>query len=464
MSIVVAIVVPPEKGEEKWPIILQKTQMLARNLLYKIHAKLIEYVKKIIFSEEFIHCHRSSDKAFIRKRCLPFPTVIFFLSNLVKGSIQDELNRFFQVIRGRDIPEKEVTKSAFCKARKKLSFQAFVELTQHVVDFFYGNYDVRKWHGFRLLGIDGSTARIPDTKEVAEHFGVWNADQEHPCPLARVSQLFDVQNKVTVDAILAPKEHGERNLAACHMDHVGPGDLLLLDRGYHAFWLFDLIVATGAHFCARVPVKSRKVIKSFYHSGKREKVISLPPSGQSIKEYRDMGMKAHPLKLRLLRIDLPGGETEILITSLLDKDDYPHELFKDLYHLRWPVEEDYKKMKCRVEIENFSGKSVESVYQDFHAKVFTSNLIASLVHPTQQVIQETYSNRMHPYQINLAQTISTMKDTVVLLFTRANVSELISSLLKLFIEAVEPIREGRKYPRKKGVKLQGFYRCYKPAR
>jgi hypothetical protein len=32
------------------------------------------------------------------------------------------------------------------------------------------------------------------------------------------------------------------------------------------------------------------------------------------------------------------------------------------------VEEDYKAIKCRMELENFTGKSVLSVYQDFHAK------------------------------------------------------------------------------------------------
>jgi hypothetical protein len=69
-------------------------------------------------------------------------------------------------------------------------------------------------------------------------------------------------------------------------------------------------------------------------------------------------------------VELDTGESEILITSLLDTQCHPHELFTDLYHLRWPVEEDYKRMKQWIEIENFSGKSVLSVYQDFMLKFF----------------------------------------------------------------------------------------------
>ncbi|MDZ7698843.1 MAG: hypothetical protein U5R49_18595 [Deltaproteobacteria bacterium] len=48
-----------------------------------------------------------------------------------------------------------------------------------------------------------------------------------------------------------------------------------------------------------------------------------------------------PLKLRLIRIQ-NEGQVQVLITSLIDTQIYPVEVFHDLYHLRWPVEEDYK--------------------------------------------------------------------------------------------------------------------------
>jgi hypothetical protein len=75
---------------------------------------------------------------------------------------------------------------------------------------------------------------------------------------------------------------------------------------------------------------------------------------------------------------LDTGENEILITSLMDKTLYPTEIFAALYHERWPVEEDYKIMKCRMEMEAFTGQSVRSIYQDFHANVFAKNLVAML--------------------------------------------------------------------------------------
>ena len=75
---------------------------------------------------------------------------------------------------------------------------------------------------------------------------------------------------------------------------------------------------------------------------------------------------------------LPSGTVEILMTSLLDRDDHPAEAFAPLYHLRWAQEENYKCFKCRVEVENWSGQSSLTIRQDFDAKVFTLNLTAVL--------------------------------------------------------------------------------------
>jgi len=87
----------------------------------------------------------------------------------------------------------------------------------------------------------------------------------------------------------------------------------------------------------------------------------------------------------------------VLATSLLDTVAYPITVFKDLYHCRWPVEEQYKVMKCRIEVENFSGKSVLAVYQDFHAKVFTMNLTAILAHPAQEVVEQESQEKQYTY-------------------------------------------------------------------
>ena len=176
-----------------------------------------------------------------------------------------------------------------------------------------------------------------------------------------------------------------------------------------------------------------------------------------------MGLDLKPLKLRLLRIE-NDAKTQVLITSLTDTQLYPYELFAELYHKRWPVEEDYKAIKCRIEIENFSGQSALSVYQDFHSKVFLKNLVSVLALPVNDMLTNSMTSRKYNYQINFTQAISKSKDVIALLFqqTTSKLTQLIESLQDIFLKTIEPIRPGRKYPRKHIVSSRKYFLNYKP--
>ena len=115
-----------------------------------------------------------------------------------------------------------------------------------------------------------------------------------------------------------------------------------------------------------------------------------------------MGLDKRPIKVRMLRVELDSGETEILVTSLTDMKKFSYDLFSELYHLRWPVEEDYKTLKYRLEVENFSGKSVLSVYQDFHANLFSKNLAATVASTTKKEIIKKSEKFIFAHQINFA--------------------------------------------------------------
>lgn len=162
--------------------LITKLTRLARNLLSNMCAGLIDFLKKTIHSEEFIKQYRQSPTDFIRHRKLPFSMLIFFLMNLIKGSYQDELDHFFKAIFNLDVAKRIVTKAALTKARVKLKYEAFLDLNSRLVEHFYQNFTPRKWNGFTLLAIDGSTVRLPRIEAVENHFGAWNPRQGGKCP------------------------------------------------------------------------------------------------------------------------------------------------------------------------------------------------------------------------------------------------------------------------------------------
>jgi hypothetical protein len=438
--------------------------LLAWNLLSKCCANLVKFIENILSQPDFIARHRFSEKDFVRDRILSFQVIILFLLNFLRGSYQDELDNFFKNIRGYKIARRIVTKSAFSKARQKLKYQAFIELNQQQTDYFYREFNPRTWQGLRLAVFDGSTVRLPHTKEIADHFGTWGVYRGASCPMARISQMFDPLNKISLDALIAPKGVDERELAAEHCRYLRKNTLVLLDRGYPAFWLFKLILSYEADFCARVSNTKWNIVSEFYHSGLREKIVEIPALKTALAQCRDLGLDTTPLRCRLIRVELDSGETEILITSLLDTAQYPYELFKELYHCRWPVEEDYKVIKTWLTMENFSGKSVLSIYQDFHAKIFSKNLTSILAFSISDEIEQPRQGYKHAYKINFAQALSKTKQSLVLLFLRSHrhTVRLIEDLLNIFAATLEAVRPGRKNPRNLRVSVRKFFPNYKP--
>jgi hypothetical protein len=284
-------------------------------------------------------------------------------------------------------------------------------------------------------------------------------------PLARLSRLYDVLNDLVIVADIESRHVGERVLAGESLVATRPHDLLLYDRGYPAFWLFSLHRQEHRHFCARMPLDFSSEVSAFVASGKKSDVVLFSPSAEACKQCQLYGLSCEPIALRLLRVKLKSGEIEVLATSLLDEDAYPHPWFKHLYHLRWGVEEGYKREKCRVEIENFSGLSAQVIKQDFYAKIFTLNLTAILSWVAQAIADRLYKERKRPYRVNFANALSKIKDNLVRLFVFESAGHLLTPLVLAMAGSVEAVRPDRSYQRKiKPAKLHGFHPNYKRCR
>ena len=402
----------------------------------------------MINSSEFIARHRTKNTDFTRDRTLTFPTLMLHGLNLIKGSAQQELDNTLQLIHADATRRQRVTQSAFTQARQKFSHNAFIEINQKVVEHFYQQSDIKTWHGFRLCAIDGSQLRLPNEADVIKEFGVRNGRcSQREVPMALTSIYYDVLNQIVIDAGIFPSDMHERHCVQQHLLQARPNDLILLDRGYPAFWLYTLLEQQKLAFCMRARTRLDLNIKTFLRSRKKQTIIEISPTRQAIIKCHERQLPTTPVKLRLIRVKLKT-ETEVLITNLLDEEHYPAEIFKDLYHQRWHIEEQYKRQKQWLEIENFSGRSVHAIRQDFHAKQVTNNLTAMLTHASQKQMATKQSPRQHTYKINFAQGLSKMKDSVVLLLLNHDLAQRIKKLLQYFSQTVEAVRKDRHFKRR----------------
>ena len=381
------------------------------------------------------------------------------LINFLSKSLQSELDNLFKVILHSELPEHKVSKGAFSQARQKLKHEAFIELDKDQVEYFFATNNFKKWNGFRLVAIDGSTARLPYSEKIVEQYGIADISETgRPIILSRLSQAYDVLNHITIDAQFSTYHDNEHDLAIKHLTTLKEGDLALFDRNYGSFWLFALLQNKGIHFCARLRAGSWKAAQQLIASNGKEMITEIYPSKASAKRCKSMGIDCKVLRLRFICIELDTGEKEILVTSLIDRKEFPHEVFADLYQLRWFAEESYKRMKSRLAIENFSGKSPLALLQDFYAKIFSCNLTSILMVQTDHQVKEITKNRKHKYQLNFTQALNRMKNSIVLLFVRSElkIEGYIEHLAKLFIGNLELIRPGRKNERR-FRKSKGIY-------
>ena len=262
---------------------------------------------------------------------------------------------------------------------------AFIELNQIATQQFYQHSRLQKWLGFRILAVDGCKYLLPNTEEIYKTFGGMTNQFEKCIPMALGSCLYDVFQGMTLDGLLAPYGGSERDLAHQHMEHSGEGDLTLYDRGYPAFWLFAAHQDKGNHFCMRVKEGFNKATKAFVQSGDKEAVVVLSADDRMRAACKEKGVSSTDITVRLLRVKTHKGQY-ILITNLLSKRTYPRSAFKELYHLRWQIEEGYKKQKSWIEMENFTGRSVLAVRQDFHARILSQTLTAMTIQTAQHYL------------------------------------------------------------------------------
>jgi len=209
---------------------------------------------------------------------------------------------------------------------------------------------------------------------------------------------------------------------------------------------------------------TRREITEFIRSGRTEQRVLLDPGVYTREVCGEEGLGSEPLEVRLVRVDLPSGEVEVLATSLLDVQEFSVEEISAIYSKRWQIEEKIKELKGRAVIERFTGKSVQSVEQDFHAKILATNLVQLLVNSAQAEVDRDRSSRKHVWKINLTQALSKSKGVVAPLLLRVR-SKIIARLLEIFGRTLEPARPGRWFPRRVSrVKVQTHCFAYAPCR
>jgi glutaredoxin len=247
-----------------------------------------------------------------------------------------------------------------------------------------------------------------------------------------------------------PYRYGEVPMAYDAVDQLEEDMLVIYDRNFCSYKMFAL------HLWAEKEIKfvirgreNHNVIKDFITSGKQTAIIYLSPSKVAIDGLKESGFiitKHTLLKVRLVRVDLEKT-IEVLVTNLWEEEGHPDSEFKALYFLRWGVETNISIQKNILQMEAFSGLTVESVEQDFYATVFMTNLHSVLIKDAQTSVDISATNRKYPMKVNRNKSFGKLKVSLIALFNDNDVEHILKVLHYHFIRNILPVRKNRSFER-----------------
>ena len=298
-----------------------------------------------------------------RHRLLPARVVVYYVLGLAlfSSSSYEEVMRM--LVSGHSwasgwaqdwtVP----SKAALFQARKRLGAKPLQELYSRVAkplasidvpgDFY------RSWH---LVSMDGLCLDLPDTDANVERFGRPPSSRGDgrggAFPQVRVLGLAECGSHAIVDAAIGPYSTGEQTLAEEILRSLRANMLLLADRGFFSYTLWDKAAATGADLLWRLKSNAVLPIEKRYADGSFASHIY--PGTKARRNDTD-GIAVRVIEYNLTT-SIAGdadqgaepdadGLTYRLLTTITDPEAAPAAELAELYSQRWEIETAFGELK-----------------------------------------------------------------------------------------------------------------------
>jgi hypothetical protein len=417
----------------------------------KIIDDLKNFIGECCTNGELRSLFTTSKTDFTRERKLNFERLVLLLINFFKKSYNIEIAEFYNRVSPESQP---VSKSAFCQQRMKIKGVFFTCLNEILVQSFYTHYEhrLKRWHGMRLIAIDGTTVYLFDNEDVTSHFGTQKGHSN--VPMGQALSAFDVLNGITIRSGLYPIKMAEQKIARQWLENYDQDMLLIYDRGYPGFTSIFLHEnkEQAQPFLMRCQADFTRDIKSFVASDSNDSLSVFRAGKKASEELYRQGFVVPvgaTVQVRLIKVVLDNGTIEVLATNLFNTDEYPHEVFKELYFKRWGIETNYNTIKNQLQLEAFSGQKVTTILQDFYITFFLSNLQYIISKPVDYELSISKNKKKYQYKVNRNIAFGIMKNRIIDLFMAHAPDQTLTLLQQLFSRYLEPIRPNRNYPRRK---------------
>jgi hypothetical protein len=355
------------------------------------------------------------EKAWNESIYTPLVTLWVFLGQVLSAdhSCRNAVARLIvhRVSRGLS-PCSPIT-GAYCQARKRLPEEFFSTIARLVGRKLEDQSKQQwLWKGRHVYMFDGTTVQMPDTAANRKAYPqTWNQQPNVGLPLARVAAVFSLSCGVILDlgiAKYAGKGQGEISLLHKLSEMFSSGDILLADALMCNWRGLFALKQRGVDTVTRLNKATRKAdFRRGKRLGKDDHIVDWPkPTMRDIdrETYKSMP-KYLTVREARVRIEQPGFRTKVLIvvTTLLDPEQYSKESLAELYRERWNNELDLRSVKSVMQMECLRCKTPELVRNEIWTHVLAYNLIRTIM------AQAASKHELAPRSISFKGTLQTLE-------------------------------------------------------
>lgn len=236
-------------------------------------------------------------------------------------------------------------RAALCRARQRLGVAPVRRLFARLVrPLAHPQRPGGYYRGLHLVGIDGSVYDVPDSEANARLFG-------RPCggrgdgafPQVRKLSLVELGSHAELALVLKPCRCSEQAMVPGLLRHLQPGMLLLCDRNFFSYTLWQQLQDRDVEVLFRI--KKRQVLRPLQELPDGSYLAKIYPNSYARQMDRD-GIEVRVIRYTLDDPQRVGhGEVHTLLTTLLDATEYPATELILLYHERWEQELVYDEQK-----------------------------------------------------------------------------------------------------------------------
>lgn len=307
------------------------------------------------------------------------------------------------------------------------------------------------WHDRRVRVVDGSTITMPDTPENQAEYP--QARSQRPgcgLPIARLLVIFSLSVGTVLEAAIGKyqgKETGETGLFRTLAHALEAGDVVLADRGFAGWFDMTLLCRRGVDMVVRKHQLRPSDFRTGQRLGKDDHVVRLTkpqrPEWMSYEQYAALPAELVLREVRV-RVTQRGFRTHtlVVVTTLLDADEFAADDIAQLYRRRWQAELHLRSIKVVLQMDHLRTKTPHRVRNEFYMHLVAYNLIR------RTMAVAAFAANACPWQISFKGTLQLLTNFLPWLATTMPLDTGCQSLLAAIASQVVDNRPDRFEPRR----------------